>query len=113
MKIAKKEVIEVKGLDWMHEIPIETEDFSSTTDIFVEAATRAVEFQFHSNPESFKLGSVVCVGFRKTPEEKVYFNSYSILCNASLFKMGENMRKKVIEKMKIDLLKYPLIVEKK
>ncbi len=111
MKIAKKEVIEVKGLDWLHEIPVETEDFTSIDEILIEAATRGVELEYYSNPDSFRLGSALTVAFKKNLDEKRHMNSYLILCNASMFKMGESMRKKVMEKINIDLSKQPIVVK--
>lgn len=111
MKLAKKEIIEVSGLDWTHDIPITTEDFTDSLAMITEAATQGVELQFHSNPMSFKLGSVVKVGFKKIPENRVYLNSYTILCNASLFKLAETMRKKIKEKLDKDVISSPLIIK--
>jgi hypothetical protein len=57
----------------------------------------AVEARYHSGPEDFKIGAVVKVSFKKSSEFVKFINAYQILCNASMFRLAEDIRKNYLK----------------
>lgn len=109
MKLNKKESVIVDTSDWNLEIVVSTEDYTDVDDILMEAATMGVEAKYHSSPSDFKIGAVVMVSFKKSNEFIKYANAYHVLCNASMFKMAEDIRKNFLKSNKVDLMMEPMM----
>ena len=110
MKLNKKEIVSIEGFDWSIEVEMETDIYDTIDDLLTEAATRGVEGAFYSSPEEFKIGAVAKVFLKRSNEYIKYFNAYTILCNASMFELAENIRKNYLDQQKVDLMDQPIIM---
>ena len=109
MKLNKSEIFLVEGFDWNVEVKVLMDDYDNVDDVMIEAATMALEGVYYSDPNNFKVGSVVKISFKRKTEYIKWGNTYILLCNASLFKLAENVRKNFLEQNKVDLSKDPII----
>lgn len=75
-------------------------------DVFLEAATRAVE-KLKSNKYG-KINSVANCWEKKKPKEVKLYNSYWILINAGCYAKAEELREKFKFQHKVDLSKEPV-----
>jgi hypothetical protein len=102
MKSSKIKKVVVKCGDfWMDEYPIDSEIFE---DIYVEAATRAVEKRH--NLSNFKVSVIIECWEKKDfakPQKHICYNTYRVLVNAGLHDKAEIMRNNFIKMYGTDL----------
>lgn len=107
MRTSKKKKIVVKCASfWMDEFEIDSEIFD---DVYVEAATRAVESR-QSTP-GFKVGVIIECWEKKDfakPDKHFCYNTYRILINAGLHGKAEAMRVNFLKMYGADLSKENL-----
>ncbi len=102
MKSSKIKKIVVKCGDfWMDEHSIDSEIFD---DVYVEAATRAVEKR--QNLPGFKVGVIIECWEKKDftkPQKHICYNTYRVLINAGLHDKAEMMRHNFLKMYGTDL----------
>jgi hypothetical protein len=106
MKINKKEVVTVEGVNWKINIDVSTEDMETIDQILMEASTRAIEVCYAQNPENFQIGSYVQATLnKKTGSISRFVNSYHTLVNCSKFDIAETIRTYILNRNKVDIIK--------
>lgn len=109
IKINKKEVVSVEGVNWKVDIELITEGFSDIEELLMEAATRGVEYCFYKDPKNFQIGTYVQTTLQKKNASITRLvNSYHVLINASKPKLAEDIRTFILNKSKIDIQKEKL-----
>jgi hypothetical protein len=102
MKSSKIKKIVVKCGDfWMDEHSIDSDIFD---DVYVEAATRAVENR--QNLPGFKVGIIIECWEKKDfakPNKHICYNTYRVLVNAGLYDKAEIMRTNFMKMYGTDL----------
>jgi hypothetical protein len=102
---AKKTIV-VKCLDWTDEFTVDSEIFD---DVYMEAATRALEKRYKD--DEFRVAVVMncCTKRNLTNVDKhLLYNTYFVLINAGLHEKAELLRENFMEMHKIDIQKESL-----
>ena len=100
MKSSEIKKIVVKCLNWREEIEVNSSVFD---DIFMEAATRAIETRL--GKPGFKMAIVMecCEVIGKKQSVPVIYNSYFVMINAGLHKKAELLRTNFLKEHGVDL----------
>jgi Fe-S cluster biosynthesis and repair protein YggX len=110
IKLNKKELFHVEGTNWKVGIELTTADFDSLDVMFIEAATRGVEFCYHAKPKEFKLGAYIQISLKKKTPYTRWVNSYTTLVNASMFNMSNKLKENFLKSQKVDISLEKVIV---
>ena len=103
IKSTKVKNIVVKCLDWLEEVPIDSEVFD---DVYMEAATRSIEKK--KDESQFKVAVVMECWEKKDvkiPDKHFVYNTYFVLVNAGLHTKAEMLRINFMKLHQIDLQK--------
>ena len=103
IKSTKVKNIVVKCLDWMEEVPIDSEVFD---DVYMEAATRSIEKK--TDDPDFKVAVIMeCWEKKNVKKDDKHFvyNTYFVLVNAGLHSKAEMLRINFMKLHSIDLQK--------
>lgn len=106
IKINKKEIIVVEGVNWKVDVEVMTEGLPTIEDLLMEAATRGVEYCFYKDPKNFQIGTYIQASInKKNTCIARLVNSYHVLINASKPNLAEDIRTFVLNKSNIDIKK--------
>jgi len=101
-----KNKLTVSCSDWSREITVDDEIFD---DIFIEAATQAIEDVFKTEKISeLKLNMVMLVFHSNKKRKSRLMNTYKIMINAGLHKYAETFRSELMKAYKIDFNEEPI-----
>ena len=106
MKVSSLKKIVVKCLDWKEEVGVDSDIFD---DVYMEAATRAVEK--NRNTPNFSVAIVMeCYEKKheKDPYQHFIYNTYFVLVNSGMYEKAEILRLNFLKIHGIDIRKQSL-----